>query len=47
MRAKNIAIRLTAKDYDKILELVQEGEYATVTDFIRTAVRELLRRHEK
>jgi len=47
MKAKIIVIRLTVKDYDKILELVEEGEYATVTEFIRTAIRELLRRYKK
>jgi len=46
MKAKSIAVRISIKDYDKIQRLVEDGEYPTVTDFIRTAIRELLRRHE-
>jgi Arc/MetJ-type ribon-helix-helix transcriptional regulator len=40
-------VRISIKDYDKIQKLVEDGEYSTVTDFIRAAIRELLRRHEK
>jgi len=46
MKTRSIVVRISIKDYDKIQKLVEDGEYPTVTDFIRTAVRELLRRHE-
>jgi len=47
MKVRSIVVRISIKDYDKIQRLVEDGEYPTTTDFVRTAIRELLRRYEK
>jgi len=38
-------IRLTEQEYNKIKRLVEKGQYLSVSDFIRTAVRELLNKY--
>jgi len=38
-------IRLSEQEYNKIKRLVERGQYLSVSDFVRTAVRELLKRY--
>jgi len=42
---RKISIRLTEKHYEMLEQLVIEGEYASVSEAIRDAIRRLL--HEK
>ncbi|HDN73699.1 MAG TPA: ribbon-helix-helix protein, CopG family [Archaeoglobus sp.] len=39
-------VRLTEQEYQKIKRLVERGQYLSVSDFIRTAVREHLNKYE-
>jgi len=39
-------IRLSEQEYNKIKRLVERGQYLSVSDFVRTAVRELLNKYE-
>jgi len=38
-------IRLSEQEYNKIKRLVEKGQYLSIADFIRTAVRELLNKY--
>ena len=40
-------VRLTKQEYQKIKKLVEKGLYLSISDFIRTAVRELLNKYYK
>jgi len=40
--AKRVEIELPQKLYEQILSKIEGGEFATVSEFIRTAIRKML-----
>ena len=40
-----VTVRVPNTEYQKIKKLVEKGQYLSVSDFVRTAVRELLRKY--
>jgi len=42
LKNKHIGTKVSAKEYEKIIKLVKSGEYLSVSDFVREAIREKL-----
>jgi len=43
VKMKELRVRIPEQQYDKITELVKEGEYIDTSEFVRDAIRKLLK----
>jgi len=42
LKNKHLGTKVSAKEYEKIVKLVESGEYLSVSDFVRESIREKL-----